>query len=490
MFNLKFVRYALGNLTYVIVGLMFITLLVSLYYSDGQAAVYLRQIVVMTIIGILLKFKIKVKEITRLRNPDLFLTTSLIWIYCILVCMLPYIVIANFSFADSFFEMSSGVTTTGSTIITDFQSIPISLLFWRSITQWLGGVGFIVVGVLILPNLGTGGMKLFKTESSDSEEKSFAHYRDLAFAIFIYYLFLTFACIFAYWLCGMSKMNAILYALTTVSTGGFTPSAEPFTGLITTYWPGIIFMLLSALPFQVLVLNIRGRSPLRIFKDQQILMYLFLLVIVAFFITLDRFFSWTGTEAGEQYQHSLIFLYWESLANLINVSSNTGFTVSNFYLWGAAAVGLIGMMGMLGGCSGSTSGGLKIFRFNIIQLFVHQQLQKSIHSNANSIIVYNGQVVTNEDFKGVMFFICLYFMTACWSILILAFTGLDLNQAISSVITTISNTGVNFTGPVSASGNFDGQTDLQKVISGFIMLLGRLECSTMLVLLLPKFWRY
>ncbi|RIY33754.1 hypothetical protein CJP74_00990 [Psittacicella melopsittaci] len=491
MFNVKFIRYTLGNLTYMITFLMFLTLLVSLYYQDGQATVYLRYIIILTIGGILLKFNIKVSEVTRLRSTDLFLTTTLIWLYCVLVCMLPYMIITDFSFADSFFEMSSGVTTTGSTIITDFESIPVSLLFWRSITQWLGGVGFIVVGVLILPNLGTGGMKLFKTESSDSEEKSFAHYRDLALAICVYYLFLTFACILAYWLCGMSKLNAVLYSFTTVSTGGFTPTAEPFSGLTTIYWPGIIFMWLSALPFQVFVLNIRGRSPMRILKDQQIVVYTLLLAFVAFLITLDRYLAWTGTEGGEQYQHSIFFLYWESLANLVNVSSNTGFTITNISVWGATAVGLIGAMAMLGGCSGSTSGGLKVFRLNIIHLFVQQQLRQTIHANAHSIIVYNGQVVSNDDFKGVMFFICLYFITACWAILFLAFTGLTIEQAISSVVTNISNTGVTITGPVSSStGGFDGQTDLQKIINGFVMLLGRLECSTMLVLLLPRFWRY
>ncbi|RIY31062.1 hypothetical protein CKF54_07905 [Psittacicella hinzii] len=487
MFNLKFVRFALGNLTYLVTGLMFVTLLVSLYYQDGKASVYLRQIVIMTILALLLKFNIKSHEITRLRTPDLFLTTSLIWLYCVLLCMFPYLVIANYSFADSFFEMTSGVTTTGSTIITDFNSLPISLLFWRSITQWLGGVGFIVVGVLILPNLGTGGMKLFKTESSDSEEKSFAHYRDLAFAISLYYLFLSVVCALAYWICGMGKMDAILYAFATVSTGGFAPTAQPFAELTTTYWPGIIIMWLSALPFQVFVLNIKGRSPLRIFKDRQILVYSGLLLVVAFLIMLDRLLYWTGGNADK----SLILLYWESLANLINISSNTGFTMDNFYLWGAASIGLFGFMAMLGGCSGSTSGGLKVFRLSIVHLFVKQQLYRSIHSNSNQVIFYNGQAVSNEDFKGVMFFICIYFMTASIFILLLAFTGMEMNQALSAVVTTISNNGVTITGPVSSTtGGFDGQTDLQKIITAFVMILGRLECSTMLVLLLPKFWRY
>ncbi|MFC6276876.1 TrkH family potassium uptake protein [Psittacicella hinzii] len=490
-FNLKFVRYALANVTYVISFLMFITLLVSIYFKDGHSYVYIRQIIIMLIASFLLKFGLKREEVIKLRTPDLFLTTSLMWVYGVFICMFPYIIIANYDFANAFFEMCSGLTTTGASIITDFKSLPISLLFWRQITQWFGGIGFIVVGVLILPNLGTGGMKLFKTESSDSEEKAFSHYRDMAFAIAVYYLFITFSCAFSYWLCGMGKMDAIMYSFTTVSTGGFAPTDDSFGELVTTYWPGVVFMYLSALPFQVFVLNLRNRSPWRIFKDQQIQVYTLILMVVAFLISIDRLLYHTGSELGSQYHYSLFYIYWESLVNLINLSTNTGFGISDYSAWGAASIGLMATMAMLGGCSGSTAGGLKIFRLNIIQMFIHQQMNKTIHSNASSVIFYNGQSVDKDDLQGVFFFICIYFMTASFAVFILSFTGLSIDQSLSSVVTTISNTGALVVGGVSdTTGGFDGQTNLQKVINGFVMLLGRLECTTMLVLLMPKFWRY
>lgn len=490
MFNFKFIRYSLANLTYLISVLYFITILVSLYYQDGQAFIYVRQLIFLLVAAFLLKFGIKAKEVTKLRTQDLFLATSIIWIYCVIICMIPYLVIARYSFADSFFEMSSGVTSTGSSIITNFSSLPISLLFWRSLTQWLGGIGFIVVGVLILPNLGTGGMKLFKTESSDSEDKAFSHYRDMALMIMLYYLVLTFSCVIAYWLCGMNKIDAILYGLTTVSTGGFAPTDQPFNGLIDQYWPGVIFMLLSALPFQIIVANLQSLSPWKVFKDQQVRVYLITLAVVAFIISLDRLSLLTGTENGAQYNQSILMIYWESLVNLINISTSTGYTISDYSSWGAATIYFLMIMAIIGGCSGSTTGGLKMFRINILQMFIRKQMYRTIHSNSSTVLLYNGQPVDDEDFSGVVFALAMFFMTGGVGVILLCFSGLEIGQAASSVITTIANTGAIVVSPVSDSGGFDGQTDLQKIICSIIMILGRLECTTMLILLLPKFWRY
>lgn len=485
MLNFKFIRYSVANLTHIICLFLCFTVLVSLYYNDGQATMYITYVIILAIFSYLLKYKIQISDIVKLRTPDLFFTTSLIWFYCIFVCMFPYIYLANFSFADAFFEMSSGVTTTGASVIPSLNSLPISLLFWRSITQWLGGVGFIVVAVLILPNLNSGGMKLFRTESSDTEEKTVPHYRKIAHMIMWAYLVLTIIAVLIYCCSGMTFIDGIQYAFTSVATGGFTPTDDPFVEILTQYKWVMVIIFLAALPLQVLAINIVRRQPWKIFYDRQILVYTMIILGSMVVVSISRLIS-DPSASGIP----ILDVFKESLFNVLNISTSLGYTISDFWEWGSLSFLVFILLSIIGGCSGSTAAGLKIFRFNILCLFVWNQFKISINPNVTTKVTYNNQKVGDDDLKQIMFFFIIYAATFMLMFFLYVIAGLDLGQAASSLMTTLTNAGAWFGYPVSDVGDFASQTDFQKIIGSFAMILGRLEFTTFYVLLIPKFWSY
>lgn len=472
-------------MTLLISLLMVCSLMVSIYYNDGYAYVYLRQIVIMLIFSYLLKYKVKLSDITKLRIPDLFFTTTMIWLYVILVCMLPYIVILNYTIPNAVFEITSGVTTTGASIIPSLEDVPISLVFWRSITQWLGGIGFIVVGVLILPNLNTGGMELFKTESSDSEGKTFAHLRDMALTILCYYFVLTFLCAVTYWYQGMTKIDAVQFSFTTLATGGFSPHDEPFEGILHQYWGGAVFLYLATLPFQVFTLNIIRATPLKIFKDPQVRTYSILCVVGATLITLERYFNDPNPELIK-----IPIYFKDGLINILNVASNCGYTISSYWEWGSLTYAVMIVLALFGGCAGSTAGGMKIFRINILFLFLKNQFIRTIHPSANNLIVYNHRIVNDDDIRAVLFFLMLFICSFGVGMLVLTASGLTLAQAANSVMTCMTNTGFSFGPNISDNGTFAAHTDFQKIVDSVLMVIGRLEFTTLIIILTPRFWKY
>lgn len=484
MLNLSFIRYSLANLTLVLCGLMFITLLVSIYYADGAASAYLWQLGFMLGASFMLKFKVDVAHVTKLRMQDLFFTTTVIWLYVILVCLIPYISIAGFAFSDALFEITSGVTTTGASVIPSLHDLPPSLLWWRAITQWLGGIGFVVVGVIVLPNLNSGGMRLFKTESSDSEEKAFPHYRDLAKSILILYVGMTLVLAVALWLSGMRKFYAIQYAFSALSTGGFSPEDVAFSGILNQYAVAALFIFFASLPYQVIAVSLVTKKPWRILTDKQVQTFTLIIAIGGLLITLDRYYD--GTDHGL----SFFVLFKDAVINILNVQSNTGYSISPYWEWGSVSMLVMVILSIIGGCSGSTAGGLKIFRFNILFLFFRSMVIRTIHPQAQARVTYAGQQVEDSDFASIFFFILFWMLTFAFGVFCYAFSGLDVVQAANSTLTTITNTGLSFGPNVSPNGTFAEHSVFQKVVGSALMLLGRLEFTTFLIVFFPKFWRY
>ncbi|WP_029029152.1 TrkH family potassium uptake protein [Salinarimonas rosea] len=383
------------------------------------------------------------------------------------------------SFTNAFFESMSGLTTTGSTVIVGLDSAPPGVLLWRAILQWLGGIGIIATAIAILPALGVGGMQLFRTESSDRSEKVLPRVRDIAAAIAAVYVGLTALCAALYWLAGMTPFDAVAHALTTVSTGGYSTTDLSMGGFGPgTQWIAIAFMLAGALPFVLYIRLLRSEGA--VFLDSQVRTLVLLLVCVSTLLA-----TWLvvthGYAPGEAARHAAF--------NVVSVVTTTGYASTDYLVWGNLAVGLFFALTFIGGCTGSTSGGMKIFRFEIMAQMLRAHFRRLIYPHGVFPRTYAGRPLPDDVVASVVVFFSLFFI--CYSLitLVLMAIGLDFVTAISASVTALANVGPGLGPIIGPAGNFAPLPDAAKWVLTFAMLLGRLELFTVLILLTPGFWR-
>ncbi|MEH0690007.1 TrkH family potassium uptake protein [Vibrio cholerae] len=417
----------------------------------------------------------------RLSVRDMFLITSLVWTIASAFAALPFVFINHISFTDAYFETMSGITTTGSTVLSGLDEMAPSILLWRSILQWLGGIGFIVMAVAVLPMLNVGGMKLFHTESSDWSDKSSPRAKTVAKNIVIVYLTLTGLCLLGYLMTGMTLFEGINHAFTTLSTGGYSTSDGSMNHFSHgAHWVGTLFMFLGGLPFLLFVSALRKRRLNELARDAQVrgftLLFLASSVIIA---------SWLVVRDGYTVADALRV----SMFNIVSVVTTTGFGLEDFTAWGALPTTLFAFLMMAGACSGSTSGGIKIFRFQIAITLLNKQMMKLIHPSGVFVQRYNQRPVNDDIVRsvvafGLMFFITIIFIAGCLSAL-----GLDPITSISGAITAVANVGPGMGSVIGPTGNFAPLPDTAKWLLSFGMLMGRLEILTLLVLFFPAFWR-
>ncbi|WP_087023591.1 TrkH family potassium uptake protein [Thaumasiovibrio subtropicus] len=417
----------------------------------------------------------------RLGVRDMFLITTLVWTIASAFAALPFVFINHISFSDAYFETMSGITTTGSTVLSGLDSMAPSILLWRSLLQWLGGIGFIVMGVAILPMLNVGGMRLFHTESSDWSEKSAPRTKQVALHIVQVYIVLTFLCYLGYLVAGMSPFEAINHALTTLSTGGYSTSdgsMNHFSSLA--HWNAILFMFAGGLPFLLFIRALKRKTHHPITQDAQVRGFakLTLLVgaIVAFSLHYQSHYTWLdAVRVG--------------LFNVISVMTTTGFGLGDFTHWGAAMSVVFAFLMMAGACSGSTSGGIKLFRFQIATALFNRHMMQLIHPSGVFIQRYNGEKVTEGIVRSVIAFALVFFVTVIVTALLLALLGLDATTSLSGAITAVANVGPGMGNIIGPSGNFASLPAMAKWILSLAMLMGRLEIITVLVLFYPAYWR-
>lgn len=410
-----------------------------------------------------------------------FVLTTASWTVLAAFGALPFTLSGmKMSITDAIFESISGITTTGSTVITGLESVPPGILLWRAILQWLGGIGFIVMAMSILPFLKVGGMQLFRTESSESE-KALPRAAQLATSIGLIYLALTVACMIGYALTGMHPFDAWAHAMATLSTGGFSTFDNSFAHFDN---PGIefvaiIFMILSGLPFVLYVKTVRGDWK-ALYRDSQVRW--FLTIIGISIVTMVIFLIWKESMSFEQSLRRAAF-------NVASIITGTGFTMGDYGLWGGFAVSLLFFLTVVGGCSGSTTCGIKIFRFQILYSIVDAQIKQLLHPHGIFIPHYNGKAIPRDAATSVMSFFFLYAL--CFSVLAIAlsYVGLDFLTAMSAAATTLSNVGPGLGQFIGPAGTFAPLPDSAKWMLCVGMLLGRLELFTVLVLLAPQFWR-
>ncbi len=418
----------------------------------------------------------------RLRVREMFLLTNLSWALVCLFGALPFMLSHTVgSLTDAVFESVSGVTTTGATVLTGLDSLPRDILLWRSMMQWIGGLGIIALGTAVLPFLRIGGMRLFKTESSDLSEKALPRTRRILSQLLLVYLALSVACAVSYRIGGMNSFDAINHAMTTVSTGGFSTHDSSFAFFESTAIESIaiVFMLLAAMPFMLYLPLILGR-PTTVLRDSQVhsMFGIYFSVVALLVIWLVMTERVAGAVALR-----------EATFNVISIATTTGYISSDYMNWGSFAILAFFFLTFVGGCSGSTSGGIKIFRFKIAFVMFRETIQRLLHPNATFSRSMQGRPLNDDIVASVMAFALTFAVTVGIAAILLAALGNDFVTSFSAAATAVANVGPGIGDNIGPTQNFAGFTDASKWIVCAVMILGRLEIFTVLILLTPDFWR-
>lgn len=421
------------------------------------------------------------KPVVRITVREMFLTTAIVWLLTSIFAAMPFVILEHISFTDAYFEAMSGLTTTGSTVLSGLDNMLPAVLLWRSILHWLGGIGFIVMGMAILPFLDVGGMKLFRTESSDWSDKHTPKTRNVARQILQVYVTLTVACLLAYHYAGMTWFEAVNHAMATISTGGFSTSDASMAHFSpAAHWIACFFMFLGGIPFLLLVKAFKGWNWAVLWHDVQVRGFFLLIVVVA--TVMSSWLWYQGTfSLGDAIRISLF--------NIISIVTTTGFGLTDFSLWGDFTTVLFVFLFMTGACSGSTAGGFKIFRIQLAGRLFSQQLKKSLHNDGIFPLRYNGETVTNDIIQSVAAFALAFYASIVLLASLVALTGADPTTAISGALSAICNVGPGLGRMIGPSHNFAGLNDVAKWLLSFGMLLGRLEILTLAVVFTIPFWR-
>ena len=419
----------------------------------------------------------------KLNLRQTFLFSTLAWVMVAIFGSLPFVLSTmNFTFSEAFFESMSGITTTGATVITNLDNSPKSILLWRAIMQWLGGIGIVVMAITVLPLLKVGGMQLFKMEGPDTTEKILPRTIEVAAIIISTYFALTFLCGLFYWIFGMTIFDSACHAMTTIATGGFSTHNDSIGFFKSSNIEIIasIFIILGSIPFISYLKFSQGNKKI-FFQDVQIkgLIYLLFISITVMFLYL-MFIN---------YESSLFDKIRISSFNVISILSGTGYVTDDFGLWGKFSLIFFLFLMFIGGCAGSTACGIKIFRLQMLLIFLKNQIMKLIYPNSVIIAKYNNQKISEDFIKSVIIFIFTFLFIFLIIAMLLSISGLDFITSISGAASSISNVGPGLGDMIGPNGNYKNLPDLSKWILTLGMLLGRLELFAVLVLFFPSFWR-
>ena len=478
MTNYKTVFFTLGILQIILGIFMLIPVIVQFVYNQIDSSFFGSSIV--TIIFGTLFFLSNLDHDKRLNLQQAFLLTALSWLSIALFGSLPFVFSnVEFSFTNAFFESMSGITTTGSTIIPNLESIPKGILLWRAILQWLGGIGVIVMAITLMPIMNVGGMQLFQISNSDSSEKILPKSKEIALRLIYIYSGLTALCALSYKILGMNIFDSLTHSMTTIATGGFSNYNDSigFFNSISIEISAMIFIILGSLPFIAYIKFLSGNNKILI-SDVQI--KTFIKIIIFSIIILSIYLSFV--DPNQINLRSIFF-------NVISILTGTGYVNAQYDNWGSFPIILFLALMFIGGCAGSTTCGIKIFRIQILYSFIVNQLKKIIYPKGIFVLKYDRNPVDNKFISSIISFIYLYLVIFFIITALLSLSGLDFITAISGAATSISNVGPGLGSIIGPNGNFSSLPDISKWILTLGMILGRLELFAILVLFLPSFWR-
>jgi len=479
MSNYKTVFFTLGILQIILGISMAFPIIIQIIFDELDSSFIGASLI--TIIFGTLFFLSNLDHDKKLSLQNAFLLTALSWLSIAVFSSLPFIFSnLNLSITDSFFESMSGITTTGSTIITDLNSSPKAILLWRALLQWLGGIGIIVMAITLMPIMNVGGMQLFKVSSGDASEKILPKTKEITLRLILIYLILTFLCSFFYNISGMKFFDSLTHSMTTIATGGFSNYNESigYFNNIKIEIVSMIFIILGSIPFIAYIKFLSGKKNI-FYTDTQIKSFIKIIFysILILFIYLTIF----NKSFSDVSLRSISF-------NVISILTGTGYVTQNFDNWGSFPLIYFLILMFIGGCAGSTACGIKIFRVQILYLFLKNQLKKIIYPRGIFIIKYDNNNVNEKFMASIIAFIYLYIIIFFIITAMLSLSGLDFTTSISGAATSISNVGPGLGELIGPNGNFSQLPDFSKWILSFGMILGRLELFAILVLFLPSFW--
>ncbi len=481
--NTRNILYILGALIFFLGLAMFFPLLCSLYYQEGDSNTFIYSILITSGVGALFYFLFKpANGKISLTHKEGFLIVATGWFLAAAFGSLPYMLQGVLpQFGNAFFESMSGFTTTGATVITNIGELPHGLLFWRSMTQWLGGMGIIVLSIAILPLLGVGGMQLYKAElPSPVKDKLTPRVAETARTLWIVYIIISIIEFIMLLTGGMDVFNALCHTFTTMATGGFSTSDASIAHFNSAYIDGIItfFMLVAGINFTIHYSLITGNFK-TVFQNSELRLYLGIILTAVVIITISLKQN-VFYETGE-------YLRYVSF-QVVSILTTTGFTTANFDNWPSLSKIILLILMFIGGSAGSTGGGIKCLRILLIFKYIYKELYRLVHPHAVTAVKLGKRIVYPETMASIWGFFMLYLVMAVAASIILTMLGLDMMTAFSSVVATIGNVGPGF-GSVNPSATYSEIPYLGKWILSFCMLAGRLEIYTVIILLIPEFWK-
>ncbi len=480
MSNYKTVFFTLGVLQIILGVSMSIPIITQFIFNEFDSS-FISSAIISIIFGVLF-FISNLDHEKKLNLPQAFLLTALSWITIAVFGSLPFIFSSlNLSITDSFFESMSGITTTGSTIIVNLEAVPKSILLWRAILQWLGGIGIIVMAITLMPIMNVGGMQLFKTSNKDTAEKILPKSKQVTIRLIIIYLFFTTLCCLLYNIFGMSFFDSITHSMTTLATGGFSNYNDSIGHFNSVYIEitSMIFIILGSIPFIAYIKYLNGDKKI-FFSDSQIVTFIKIILFSIIFMFI--YLSIANKSIFEISLRSISF-------NVISILTGTGYVTKDFSLWGNFPLAFFLILMFIGGCAGSTACGIKIFRVQLLYRFIANELKKIIYPRGVFIIKYDNNNIDEKFMSSVISFIYLYIVIFFIITALLSLTGLDFITSISAAATSISNVGPGLGEIIGPNGNFSKLSDISKWVLSFSMILGRLELFAILVLFIPSFWR-
>jgi len=480
MLNLRPVLNILGWISCALAGVLCLPAIADAVAGNPEWKIFLEVAITTAFVGGAIVYATHERGGAEIDIRQAFLITSLGWIVVAALSALPFMHV-GIGFSDAVFESMSAITTTGSTVLTDLSELPPGILLWRAILQWFGGIGIIAIAILILPLLRVGGMQLFKIESSDtSEEKVFTAVRTIV-GLFSIYAGLTIVCAILYEIFGMTAFDAVTHAMTTLSTGGYSTHDESFAYFTDArlHWTAIAFMIAGAIPFFLYIKAVRGNLT-ALTRDQQVRGFVSFLAISSLLMAL-----WLAEVRGIDFLDALTLTSF----NITSVVTTTGFASDDYTAWGPGAVGMFLVLMFIGGCSGSTSGAIKIYRHQILLIVVRAHVKRLFSPNRVIPLRYNGKIIPPDVPYSILSFMAVFVATIAIFTVLLALLGLDIVTAYSASVTAITNVGPGIGEIIGPAGNFAPLPVAAKWLLTVAMLAGRLEVLALLVAFDPDFWR-
>ena len=484
-FNTRMVFRTMGALLLLEAIFMAIAMGVSLWYKEADTGIFLISTIITLLAGVI-GLCIGRHAESRMGEREGYVIVAMVWVVFSAFGLLPYYLSGQVpTFTDAWFESMSGFTTTGATIIPNLDVITHGLLFWRSLTQWIGGMGIIVLSIAILPIFGLNGMQLYAAEVSGlTYEKLSPRIADTAKMMWTTYVLLTAAEVLALWLCGMDVFDAVCHSFSTIATGGFSThnNSLEFYDSAAIHYLVTFFMFVSGINFVILIYLVSGKAR-NFFRDEEFRWYTVAVVLFSLLLTIGLYIArpgWTAMHMERAFR--------DSIFTVISAMTSTGYTISDYMYWPVVAWVVIFFLMLTGACAGSTAGGIKWVRLSIILKNGVAEFQRRIHPNAIIPVKLNEKTIPQQTINNIMAFLIFYIFIIVITVVIFCASGVNFDESIGAAVSAIGNVGISI-GQFGPSGTYAEFPTVAKWVMSFVMLIGRLEIFTVLLLFTKVLWK-